>query len=371
MNGLGFMIWQLKNMPPVDQVIALLKRAGARWVSIKVANGSETYNVSGGNDKPLVAFIDALVAAGLEVGGWHYVYPDNAGPCGDRAEERREKLGLAHYLLDVEGEWQQPFGMPKAAKLLMSKLHIGNFEVGLCSYRFPTYQPAVPWTAFMNHEAMDVTAPQVYWALSHNPVEQLERSSAEYLAISGKSFVPIGATFGATFAASVSMMGAIVNPTPSREITIGAFERMQGKRITVMSSMESSIYWEPTVEDLKAYVAWCKAKKLKAYGFYSLDWIIQHNRLDWIDAIAGYTTPPPEPPPPAPVDVIKPLWTGQVTGDLLNIRNQPNPPVIGSVIDPKTDIGDLVHGSKVAVVEERDEWARLGGWVKKSLLKKL
>jgi hypothetical protein len=361
------MIWQLKNMPAVDQVIALLNRAGARWVSIKAAEGEGYYNQTGGNDKALLAFIDALVAAGIEVGGWGYVYPTRAGPQGGRASERIEKLGLAHWLIDAEREWKSG-GLGKTAELYCSSLDVNKkFEVGLCSYRYPALHAPFPFGSFMHHEKVKLTAPQVYWALGHNPVEQLERCYAEYAALSDKPFIPIGATFGATFAASASRMGAIVNPTPSPDITIKAFERIQGKVMTLMSSTESAIYWEPTAADLEAFVAWCKAKKLAAYGFYSLDWIIQKNRIDWINAIAGgVVPPPPEPPPPPPVDVITPLWTGQVTGDLLNIRNQPNPAIV-----PATDIGDLIRGSKVAVVEERGEWARLSGWVKKSLLKKL
>ncbi len=370
MNGLGFLIWQVSKCP-IETTISLLKRAKARWVSIKVADGANSFNTSGGNDKPLVAYIDALVSAGIEVGGWHYVYPDNAGPCGDRAEERREKLGLAHYLLDVEGEWRQPYGMPKAAKLLLSKLHKGNFEVALCSYRFPSFQPEVPWNAFAVHEAMDAMAPQVYWASAHNPAEQLEKSFSEYSQLTTKPFIPIGATFGASFGSNTLAVAAAAGLVIPENITIGAFEKQQTPLAQSIHQSMASSYWEPTVEDLKTFVAWCKAKGagdrgVKAFGFYSLDWIIQHGRTDWIDAITGNDVTPTPDPEPEPGEIIKPLWTGQVTGDLLNVRNQADPAIV-----PATDIGDLIKGSKVPVVEERGEWARLEGWVKKSLLKKV
>ena len=352
-------------MPPVEQVISLLKRAGARWVSIKTAEGEGTYNQPGGNDKILLSFIDALTEAGIEVGGWGYVYPTRAGPQGGLASERIEKLGLAHWLIDAEGEWKKT-GLGKTAELYCNSLDVNKkFEAGLCSYRFPALHAPMPFGSFMHHEKVKMAAPQVYWLGSHNPREQLERSYQEYAGLSSKPFIPIGATFGAAVASSSALTGRFEPGAASAEITNGGYERQEALKL---SRATASQYWEPTVEDLKAFVDWCRAKGTSAvpgYGFYSLDWIIQKNRVDWLDAIAGSPVPEPE-PQPEPGKVIKPLYLGRVRGTVLNMRNQAEP-----ALTPATDIGDLMHDSVVPVVEVMNGWARLEGWVKADLLEKV
>jgi hypothetical protein len=307
------------------------------------------------------------VAAGFAGGGWGYVYATRAGPQGGRASERIEKLGLGHWLIDAEGEWQKA-GLGKTAELYCNSLDVNKkFTAGLCSYRYPSLHAPFPFGSFMHHEKVKLAAPQVYWLGSHNPREQLERSCTEYAGLSDKPFIPIGATFGVTL--------PTLTPTLSLEggrevdlyeaFTMRAFDRWEALRL----QPQGGWYWEPTAEDLKAFVDWCKAKggtAVPAYGFYSLDWIVQKNRVDWLDAIAGNETPEPPPPEPEPGEVITPLYLGRVKGTVLNVRNQAEPALI-----PATDIGDLMHDSVVPVVEVKNGWARIEGWVKADLLEKV
>jgi hypothetical protein len=302
MNGLGFLIWKLANMPAVGQLIALLKSVDCKWISVKVADGVYKYNTQGGSDAALKAWIQAIQAEGIEVGGWHYIYPQSPGPQGDLAEERREKLGLSHYLLDVEKEWKGNYG--NAARTLLGKLHNGGFDVGLCSYRYPSVHPQVPWNPFINHEKMDVMAPQVYWIEAHNPDGQLRASKAEYETRTNKPYIPIGATFGVAG-------------------------------------------WEPSVDDLVAFVETAEALGCPAYGFYSLDWIIQHQRSDWLHAIdeaAG------DPPPPVPVPD---EWV-VVNCEWLNGRSEPQVVSDNRVVQVRA-------GQKVTNLKQASgEWLRCG-----------
>lgn len=314
MNGLGFMVWQLAAMPPVAELIPLLKAADCRWISIKVANGNVKYNVKGGNDKPLLAFIGALKDAGIEVGGWHYVYPEFPGPQGDLAEERREKLGLAHLLVDAEVEWKNFDGAARAAKTYLGKLHVGNFTVGFCSYRYPSYHP-LPYGAFLGHEATDIITPQVYWEGAHNPAEQCERSRVEYAGLSAKPFIPIGSAYA--------------------------------------NKQQDGSVWEPTVKDLVAFRQYCRGKGFQAYGFYSLDWIIQKNRMDWLEAIAGWPIVTP-PPPPDPLPVGEGGLRFRVMVPTLNIRSGPG--------TSYPDIGDLHEGDVLTATDVAGDaaWIMIG-----------
>jgi hypothetical protein len=312
MIGLGFLIWKLSAMPAdLNGMADSLAQLGVKWLSIKVAEGSLAFNQDGGSDKKLLEFMAIMQGHEIAVGGWHYVYSTNPGPCGDRGLERYEKLKtLDHYLIDAEAGWSEPYGMPAAAKLLMSKLHNGGFDVGLCSYRYPSNFPNFPFSAFLNHEKNDFVAPQMYWEAAHNPVEQLMKCWGEYKGLTDKPFIPIGSSYGAGD-------------------------------------------WEATTEDILAFAEACYLNRFPAYGFYSLDYIIKHMKLDWLKAAARYSDPLPPPPPPPPVGL-----QFRVDVPVLNVRNGPG-------INSK-DIGDLHAGNIVTAlnVAGPDAWIEFepGKW---------
>ena len=271
MNGLGFMIWQLANMPAPAVLADKLKAGGVRWACIKVLEGPELYNAKGGNQKLLKEYWAALEAAGIEPGGWQYVYGDQPGAEGDAAVNFYEEFKPKHFFIDAEGHYKR-YGASKAAKVYCSKLHNGQVEVYLCSYRFPSLHGGLikpfPFSAFMNHEKVDGAAPQVYWLGDHDVIEQVEQSVSEYAKLSSKPIVPIGSSFAAGD-------------------------------------------WEPTANDLRMFKQIClHIGAVKAYGFYSLDWILKNKRDDWWEAITGIPTPPAPPPPPEPGDheKITRLW---------------------------------------------------------------
>lgn len=289
-------------MPAIDKLLPVLLDVGAKWISIKVADGMRLYNQVGGSNKKLKEFLAGLSGAGIEVGGWHWVYPENPGRQGELAVDLCRELGLKHYLLDVEYHWKRP-ALGRSATRLLDKLHRDNsdLEVGFCSYRFPNYHKMVPYRKFLNHENMDLIVPQLYWLLSHNPAEQIRRSLTEYRMISDKPFIPIGCTFP------------------------------WGK-------------WEPSIEDLVEFVKACKDNKFKAYGFYSLDKIMESKRFDWLNAIAGS-------------GAVVPSNKIRIKVNNLNIRNTPKIAVL-------TDIGNLHKGAILNVLDASDpNWYRVEAYV--------
>ncbi len=248
------MIHQLSKMPATTQLIAILQRLKVRTVSIQVLVGREKRNQIGGNDKSLLALRDAVLTAGMKWSGWGYTMFDQPGAQGDDIMERCEKLDFTSFLINPEKEWVNVVGGPKAAKLLMDKFKVRNFEVGFCSYRYPSIHP-MPYLAFLNHEAMDFIAPQVYWIDAHNPAQQLERSVVEYRAMSDLPIIPIASTFP------------------------------QGN-------------WAPTASDLSQFIGKVKSMALPTWGFFDLDALL--TREDWMDAIASVSGGPDVPPPIQP-----------------------------------------------------------------------
>lgn len=265
MLKVGFFIWKMSSMPkdPME-LVALCKKFDIKMLAIKVAENFYNYNVPNG-DKPLMDYIDVLRnndVYQVEVEGWGYHYPDKPGPQGDKIEERRQKLGLTTYHFNCEGEWKQPWGMPAAMKTMLDKPKVNNFEMLLCSYRYPSKHVPFPFDAAMNHQTTNGCSPQIYWALSNDPVNQLDKSYKEYYKY-GKPFLPLISTFGASF-------------------KVG----------------DKWVYWEPTIEEITAVREACIQKNFGRMYCYSLDWVFSHKRFDMIEAATGYNDdiPPIEPP---------------------------------------------------------------------------
>lgn len=271
---IGYFIWKLSAMPadPMD-LVAICKQYGIKRLAIKVLDAHYKWNVPSG-DKPLMSYIDVLRVNDIIVEGWGYHYPEQPGLQGDAIEERRDKLDLDTYHLNVEGEWKQPYGMAKAAEAIMEKQKVNGFEILLCSYRYPSLHSQLPFDKFMNHPAMDGASPQVYWAGKHNPVDQLNDCLVEYSAW-GKPVYPIGSTFGASF------------------------------KVKQSDDSYEWVYWEATPADVSAFRQGAARANINKIYYWSLDWILSKKRFDLLQAATGINVSQPPTIPPIEKDVLR------------------------------------------------------------------
>lgn len=303
MKGRGFYIWQLKDLLPVKSLLDLLKQAEASWVCIKFADGINNMNQIGpdgkyiGNDSFLKNVVQELKDNDYEVGGWHFIYPSNAGAQAGVAGDRFQKFDLAHWLVDAENlstsavsaPWFSHPDRAKAARVYMGQIRAAGIplsaQVGLSTYRFPTLQPPFPFSQFVNADSSNLVAPQVYWVGAHNPREQVIRSMHEYNNIHALSdaypFIPMGASFG-------------------------DFINVDGKKT----------WWEASPQDIREFESTVQELSLDAWGYWSLDWIKIKDRQDYIQAMTGTIVVPPPPPPPDPI-----INTIEVTAATVNVRS--------------------------------------------------
>lgn len=198
LQGKGFFIWKIVNCEGgnAEAIGNEARAAGYTHVLIKIANGVLSSNVdttSGFDRAPAV--VQALRARGISPWGWHYVYGND--PIGEarKAIERLRGLGLDGYVIDAEAEYKQS-GKSVAAQRFMTEMRAAfpNLPMALCSYRFPSYHPQLPWREFL--EKCDYNMPQVYWELAHNPASQLSRSVREFQGITPfRPVFPTGPTY--------------------------------------------------------------------------------------------------------------------------------------------------------------------------------
>lgn len=250
MKGLGFFIWNLEQIQlhlSQAQLASFCLEHGIKWVSFKVANGSLPYNQFGGSDLFLISYIEALRNSGIEAGGWAYCYPLPICYPPHEAKlycERITTLRLAHFMYDPEAEWKKP-GLQMQVKQICSMNPPPKIPMGVCSYRYPDYHPTIDLRSWTKQPSMDFVAPQVYWEGAHNVEAQLRKSYFQYRKFTNLPYYPIGCTYG---------------------------------RGT----------WSPNASDIHTFITVSRQLGFEAYGFYSLDWTLKHNRLDWLDAIKSH-----------------------------------------------------------------------------------
>jgi hypothetical protein len=198
LQGKGFMIWKVPSCEGgiAAEIARVAKEASLSHVLIKIADGPYTYNVDKTTKVDYVpAVVAALRAKGLQVWGWHYVYGYNPVGEAQMAVKRVKELGLDGYVIDAEVEYKLP-GRDVVARTFMTELRKGipNTPVALCSYRFPTYHPQLPWKDFL--DKCDFNMPQVYWQDAHNPGAQLKRCVREFQAITPyRPILPTGPVY--------------------------------------------------------------------------------------------------------------------------------------------------------------------------------
>lgn len=207
LRGKGFWIWKIGHCDDGDPVAIAQRAVDAKLthVLIKIADGSSwvyNYNTTTMTDKvPPVAKL--LHEAGIEVWGWHYVYGDAPRKEARLGASRVNELNLDGYVIDAEGEYKQA-GKRQAAVVYMEELrkYLPKTPIALSTYRYPRLHTSFPFVEFL--ERCDIAMPQVYWIQAHNPVEQLERSLAQYTDMRpARPYIPVMSTYSSkTWSAS-------------------------------------------------------------------------------------------------------------------------------------------------------------------------
>jgi len=196
LEGKGFFIWKISRCENGDvQAIAnLAQESQFTHVLVKIADSLASSNVENNIDlvPPLV---ESLHRLNIQIWGWHYVRGDYPVSEANKAVARVTNLGLDGYAIDAEKEYQNP-NKASAATQFMDHLRAGipDKPIALCSYRYPSYHPQLPWREFL--EKCDINMPQVYWLHAHNAGEQLTRCVNEFRAmVPFRPIIPVGAAY--------------------------------------------------------------------------------------------------------------------------------------------------------------------------------
>jgi len=269
LQGKGWFIWQIPRCEGGSPTAIANKAVTSRstHVAIKIAERTFGFGFDKSGRDLVPAVADALRAQGIQVWGWHYIYGENPTGEANIAIQRCTQLKLDGYIIDAETEFKQP-GKAAAARTFMSTLRAGlpNLTVALSSFRYPSFHPQLPWSAFL--EKCDLNMPQVYWEQSHNPDQQLARCVSEF--------------------ANTSLVGFVRPVVPT-----GAAYGVSG--------------WRATADDIRKFYSKALSLKLPAANLYSWDYATSAGNTDLWEAGANFDWPLGSQPAPQPTPQPQPV----------------------------------------------------------------
>lgn len=156
--GNGMWIWYLSHSSH-GKLGAIAKKAhghGIDTVLIKSGDGTTYWN------QFTSSVVSGLHARGLNVCAWQFIYgdkPAKEAKVGAAAVAR----GADCLVLDVEGQYE---GKYPQASYFMSSLRslVGpDYPVGLASFPYVDYHPALPFSVFLGAGGAQYNIPQLYW----------------------------------------------------------------------------------------------------------------------------------------------------------------------------------------------------------------
>lgn len=283
--GKGMFIWNIPNCANGNPyaIAAKAQEAKISWVTIKVQDKHFEYY----SEAVTMPVVSALEAVNIKVYGWGYLVGKDVirGTTPQKEAEKTISLILKYrlqgFFMDAEAEYKRS-GMNTSATIYTTAVRsaLPTTELGLCSYRFPSLHPQLPWNEFLRHA--DFHVPQVYWEQAHNSATQLRQSHMQLSSLKAIPVIPVGSCYS---------RGA------------------PGK----------TDYWEPTIQDLDAFDATAKALSLPGLSWWS--WEHAERRQDWWSTISKHSwstsPPPPPPPPPTPPAPPAPVLTDKQKLEIL------------------------------------------------------
>jgi Putative peptidoglycan binding domain len=155
----GMWIWYVSraNGGNVNSIIGTVRRRGIGTVMIKSGDGSGYWSQFSSG------LVSALHAAGIHVCAWQYVYgttPTAEAQVGAQAVHN----GADCLLIDAESEYEGKYVSAQTYIRELRRLVGSDFPIGLASFPYVDYHPALPYSVFLGPNGAQYNVPQMYWS---------------------------------------------------------------------------------------------------------------------------------------------------------------------------------------------------------------
>jgi hypothetical protein len=202
--GNGMWIWYL-NRSSHGRLGAIAKKARAHDIdTVLIKSGDGTHYWSQFSS----SVVSGLHARGLNVCAWQFLYgsnPSKEAQVGAAAVAN----GADCLVLDVEGQYEGKYAQ---ASFYMSTLRsqIGaDFPVGLASFPYVDYHPALPYSVFLGPGGAQYNVPQLYWKDIGTTVDQGYIHTWVWNRIYGRPMAPLGQVYNKPKAGQIRRFRAL------------------------------------------------------------------------------------------------------------------------------------------------------------------
>jgi hypothetical protein len=156
--GDGMWIWYLSKSAH-GNLGKIAARAHARAIDtvlIKSGDGTTYWSQFSSS------MVSQLHARGLNVCAWQFIYgrkPGKEARVGAAAVAR----GADCLVLDVEGQYEGRYPQASTYMTMLRSMVGGDYPIGLASFPYVDYHPALPYSVFLGPGGAQYNIPQLYW----------------------------------------------------------------------------------------------------------------------------------------------------------------------------------------------------------------
>ncbi len=202
--GNGMWIWYMSRSSH-GKLGAIAKKAHANGIdTVLIKSGDGTHYWS--QFSPAV--VSGLHARGLNVCAWQFIYgtnPSKEAQVGAAAVAR----GADCLVLDVEGQYEGKYPQASTFMSTLRSLVGADYSLGLASFPYVDYHPALPYSVFLGPGGAQYNIPQLYWKDIGTTVDTGYIHTWVWNRIYGRPIDPLGQVYSRPKAGQIKRFRAL------------------------------------------------------------------------------------------------------------------------------------------------------------------
>ncbi|HEX4804380.1 MAG TPA: peptidoglycan-binding domain-containing protein [Conexibacter sp.] len=241
-DGNGMWIWYVSRSQGGDPaaIAAQAKSHGIGTVYIKSADGTGAWAQFDATT------VSALKAAGLHVCAWQFVY--GTDPVGEaQAGAAAKAAGADCFVIDAEGAYEGKYAQAQRYMTELRQLLGASYPIGLTSFPYVDYHPALPFSVFLGPGGATFNLPQVYWKTIGDTVDASLAHTYEWNRPFATGIFPLGQTYDGPPATDVERFRQLSGAYGARGLSWWDWQEASASDWTALSAPVAPVAPPPTL----------------------------------------------------------------------------------------------------------------------------
>jgi Putative peptidoglycan binding domain len=202
--GDGMWIWYLSRSAHgnLGKIANKAHARGIETVLIKSGDGTRYWGQFSSS------MVSRLHARGLNVCAWQFIYgrkPGKEARVGAAAVAR----GADCLVMDVEGQYEGRYPQASTYMSMLRSMVGQDYPIGLASFPYVDYHPALPYSVFLGPEGAQFNVPQLYWKEIGTTVDTGFIHTWVWNRIYGRQIDPLGQVYNNPKAGQIKRFRAL------------------------------------------------------------------------------------------------------------------------------------------------------------------